>query len=334
MVIQNELSAQEYLLRRLRSFMPKPNREGLAGYFGVGYPLYSRLGKQWGGIKDMGFPILVTNDRILTECYVATVFPDGNETVVIDALRTGQWEIPDDLHIRVWTPQPKKKGELPTHAKPEHVQAFQEAGIQTLEFMNTVKTSENSVRIPDLKVPVSQVFFDEWMTATRSGEPYLCFLPEKKTDRMVAGLRWFVSELGISFNGGNRKFGEDMLQARGCTGSPEAIWLWRLCETARAGLAMKKSGVTDAIVSASLNLPSLRYGLQGAAKDVKQKGKAQGKWIETVGGNLTLLVENGEYSMALKAADAMRDDAEFAGWVSAMQEVGKQVDLNGSNVNF
>ncbi|EGQ64140.1 hypothetical protein GGI1_23721 [Acidithiobacillus sp. GGI-221] len=38
--------------------------------------------------------------------------------------------------------------------------------------------------------------------------------------------------------------------------------------------------------------------------------------------------------MALKAADAMRDDAEFAGWVSAMQEVGKQVDLNGSNVNF
>jgi hypothetical protein len=346
---QEEMSPQDYLLARLqRLLLTQKNKTTLTDYLGTSYPLFGYRGQQkgggtsWKGIKDMGFPFLVTKNRILTECYVQAICPDGLETVALDALVSGGREAPKDLHIRVWTPQPKKKGESPQHALAETVEAFQAAGITALEFMNIVKTAKNSKRFPEWhkKIDVSQMFFDEWMVAMRSGEPYICFLPESKSSLIPVGLRWFVSVLGISFEGGNRTITEADLQGRlgdgseGNANSPEAIWLWKLREAAKAGLDMRKSGVSSTIASASLNLQPFRYELKDVVIAVKREDKGRGVLIETVGENLMQYLEDGKYSMVLQATEAMREDTELTEWLAASHTVDDQVRTNGFNVRF
>jgi hypothetical protein len=313
-------------------------------YLGSGYPLFGDAGGRWNGIREMGFPFLITKGRILTECYVRTVCPEGRENVATAALTSGAWEIPDDLHIRVWTPQPKKKGEAPVHALPETIQGFKDAGIHALEFMNTVKTAENSVRFPDMSVDVSQAFFEEWTTTMRSGDPYLCFLPERKSPRIVEGLRWFQSVIGMSFNGDNRKITEDDLQARmgasaggnttsGASAAPEAVWLWKVQEWARAEKSILQSGVPNAGGWVDLK-STLEYRLTDAAKQARKIDKAQGEMVLTVGTHLLGMVREGDPFSVLAAMDVMQEDTDMSGWWSKMNALDERVRQHGMNVTF
>lgn len=340
-----EMSAQEALLARLQSFMPVPSKgQSLVNYLGSGYPLFGNAGGRWNGIREMGFPLLVTKDRILTECYVRTVCPEGREDVATAALTSEAWKIPDDLHIRVWTPQPKKKGENPVHALPKTIQDFKDAGIHPLEFMNTVKTAENSVRFSDMSIDVSHAFFEEWTAIMRSGEPYLCFLPERKSPRIVEGLRWFRSVIGISSGGDNRKITEDDLQARrgtnsagdttsGVSAAPDAVWLWKVQEWARAEKSTIQSGVLN--TGGWVDLKSaLEYRLADAAKQARKIDKAQGEMVLTVGTHLLDMVREGDPFRVLEAMDVMQEDADMSWWWSKMNVLDERVRQYGMNVTF
>ncbi|MHB1630850.1 MAG: hypothetical protein ACYCR3_08120 [Acidithiobacillus sp.] len=331
-------SAQEALLARLRSFMPVPPKdESLTKYLGAGYPLFGNAGQRWQGIREMGFPFLVTENRILTECYARAVCPEGRETVALEALASGAWKIPDDLHIRVWTPQPKKKGELPGHVLPETERAFRDAGVRALEFMNTVKTAENSVRVPDMKMDVSQPFFDEWTSVARSGKPYICFLPEKKPASIFEGLRWFQSVFGMSFNGDNRTMTEDDLQVRlrsgGDADSSEAVWLWKVREWALADVAARRQGLVEA--DGWLDLTStLEFRLNDVVKQARKTEKGRADLLMEVGSGLLSMVHDGKSSDVLETIDEMREDADCSEWWSQTQNLDRRIRGNGLNVTF
>lgn len=343
---------QEALLARLRFFLPAPATEGtLAGYFGVGYPLFGNAGRRWCGMREMGFPFLVTGDRIVTECYVRALCPEGRETAAVEAIVSGAWKIPEDLHVRVWTPQPKKKGESPRHVLPETAQAFRDAGIRAVEFMNAVKTAENSVRFPDMHADVSRPFFEEWASAMRSGEPYLCFRPERKPSSMVAGLRWFHSVLGISFNSDNRKITEDDLLARlgvgdggshlanGFSGgvdvnAPEAVWLWKVREWAVAHDAARRSGIMEGGGGFFEMKAGLPYKLDSAARQMRKTDKARGALMLAVGEGLLGLMRDGKSSDVIEAIDDMREDADLSWWRERTDALDVMVRQNGLNVDF
>lgn len=349
-------SATDALLTRLQMFLPTPSKgRTLVDYLGIGYPMFGSAGGRWAGIREMGFPFLVTKDRISTECYVRSVCPEGRETVALEALAgcqhlagcnplaSGAWRIPEGLHIRVWTPQPKKKTDAPTHALPETVRSFQSDGIRAVEFMNAVKTTENSVRIPEMNVDVSRPFYEEWVSAMRSGEPYLCFLPERKPSRIVEGLRWFQSVFGLSFNGDNRKITEDDLQAKmgsggdltasGALDITEAVWLWKVQEWARADASARRDGVLGAGGWGDLQ-SGLGFRLNDAVKRVKKTDKSQSELMMNVGTHLLEMMRDGRSLDVLEAMAAMREDEDLSGWWSEMNALDERVRQNGLNVTF
>ncbi|CDQ10637.1 protein of unknown function [Acidithiobacillus ferrivorans] len=332
------------LLARLQMFLPTPSKgQALVDYLGIGYPLFGSAGGRWAGIREMGFPFLVTKDRMSTECYVRSICPEGRETVALEALASVAWRIPESLHIRVWTPQPKKKTDAPTHALPETVQSFQDDGVRAVEFMNAVKTADNSVRIPEMNVDVSRPFYEEWVSAMRSGEPYLCFLPERKPSRTVEGLRWFQSVFGLSFNGDNRKITEDDLQAKmgsggdspasGALDLPEAVWLWKVQEWARADVSARQSGVLSAGGWGDLQ-SGLGFRLIDAVKWVKKTDKSRSELVMNVGTHLLEMVRGGRSADVLEAMAAMREDDDLSGWWSEMNALDERVRQNGLNVTF
>lgn len=339
------MPAAEALLFRLKGFLPSPKKgQTLADYLGLGYPLFGSAGARWAGIREMGFPFLVTKDRILTECYVRSICPDGREKVALEALVTDAWKIPNGLHIRVWTPQPKKKTEVPTHALPETVRSFHDAGVRVLEFMNTVKTAENSVRLPEMSVDISRPFYDEWVTVMRTGEPYLCFLPERKPSRTVEGLRWFQSVFGISFNGDNQKITEDELQAKMgsgekssafcASGLPDVVWLWKVQEWARADLSALQSGGGMQADSFGKLRSDLGFRLKDAVKWVKKTDKSRSELVMNVGTHLLEMMQDGQSSIVLEAISAMREDADLSAWWSEMHALDERIRQNGLNITF
>ena len=333
--------AQEALLARLQSFMPVPPKgQTLVDYLGAGYPLFGNAGRRWSGIREMGFPFLVTRDRVFTECYVRAICPEGRETVAVEALTSGAWKIPSDLHVRVWTPQPKKKDESPENVLPETMKAFQDANIHALEFMNTVKSAENSVRIPDMNIDVSQPFFEEWMSVMRSGDPYLCFLPERKPSRTVEGLRWFQSVVGISFNGDNRKITEDALNLRmnadtqgGNSVAPEVVWLWNVREWALANVFARQSGVTETVAWSGLKI-SLGYRLKDAVAQMRKVDKEQSSIFSTMGAYLMDCVRADEAQTVLDEMDTLWENERLSEWLNQMCGLDERVREQGFDVAF
>lgn len=322
--------AVDALLARLQLFLPVPSKSRtLADYLGVGYPLFGNAGERWAGIREMGFPILVTKDRILTECYVRAICPEGRETVVLHALDSGSWKIPNDLQIRVWTPQPKKKS-APAHALPETVLAFKDAGIGAVKFMDTVKTPENSFCIPEMKLNISRPFYEDWISVMRSGDPYICFLPERKPSRTVQGVRWFQSVFGLSFNGDNRKLTKEDIQPKvsghssdDALFSQQAIWLWKVREC-----AVHQSGMTGPLIF------GMKLQLDKAAKEKQKTDKEQAALMLSAGTYLWEKLSKGEASEVKEAIHYMKEDVDLSWWYDQMIALDEQVREQGLNVTF